>query len=604
MFIIYSGEGGRYASAAVSKRKGKKTYMETIYLGKVIDREAGIYQSKERGMFTFDPATGIFGEVPEDFVLPRKEPLKEHKRISVDFGDAYFLDQYLWKSGMMEAVDSLGYDNPDTLHAMLQFYTLSYMNNSYAEDWYHASFAQLLYPEADMSMDGIRKLLAAIGTPEKKAAFLTAYIDCVLRHLDSDEILLTDSGEEYFTLLLPPSVPLIHTHEGVLTDEVRIILTAQRNTGLPLFYCLIPKNMPDGPALEHILSRMDSFGTPVDSCFLNPGYVSSENLALFYNEDHSCKIDFMIRVNPLAEVFKEIIFKEAPVMQRDSRNIVKYDGVHPAFVTKKRIMVGSNKDNPAWFYVILDRGAPSFALPGLREGPVKIIHSIEDIYDAIVENELFGIVTSQEYDCQEIITAFLQRQEKDPFGEFVRKFDRIWSMRTNISEIFEGHLLLSFAAACLERMIEIQKKAAHIDDCSVLGLMHSQNGTIYQNRIRIDEAQERVEKMYELFGISCPSSIPIADGRLCYKHPDPSAFSPRKGKEARKAAKKKEETADSGTDKTHHETDSPGNLPGTNTGQESKKDDPGVSPRRGRGRPRGSRNRKTAETKEAGQDGK
>jgi hypothetical protein len=51
MFIVYSGEGDQYASAAMSKRHGANTSMEYIYLGKVIDREAGIYKSRERGVF-------------------------------------------------------------------------------------------------------------------------------------------------------------------------------------------------------------------------------------------------------------------------------------------------------------------------------------------------------------------------------------------------------------------------------------------------------------------------------------------------------------------------------------------------------------------------
>ena len=133
MFIVYSGTGDQYASAAMSKRHGASTSMEYTYLGKVIDREAGIYKSRERGVFTFDVNTGMFGEVPENFVFPS---VQKRKRVSVDFGDSFFLNQFLWQSGMMDVVDQIGYGNPDTLHAMLLFYTLSGLANVDAIHWY------------------------------------------------------------------------------------------------------------------------------------------------------------------------------------------------------------------------------------------------------------------------------------------------------------------------------------------------------------------------------------------------------------------------------------------------------------------------------------
>ncbi len=70
MYIIYSGNAEQYASAAVSKRTGSETSIEYLYLGRVLDREKGIYKSKHRGVFQFYPATGEFSTVPEDYVPP------------------------------------------------------------------------------------------------------------------------------------------------------------------------------------------------------------------------------------------------------------------------------------------------------------------------------------------------------------------------------------------------------------------------------------------------------------------------------------------------------------------------------------------------------
>ncbi len=50
----------------------------------------------------------------------------------------------------MDAVDRIGYGNPDTLHAMLLFYILSGLANVDAIHWYEGNIVQLLYPRAKL----------------------------------------------------------------------------------------------------------------------------------------------------------------------------------------------------------------------------------------------------------------------------------------------------------------------------------------------------------------------------------------------------------------------------------------------------------------------
>ena len=98
--IVYSGPRNRYASAVVSKRNGKNTSISYTYLGKVIDNEAGIYQSKERGLYMFDPATGKYGSVPDSYVPPEEKKSNRHVRISVDYADVCFYGVFsLWACG-------------------------------------------------------------------------------------------------------------------------------------------------------------------------------------------------------------------------------------------------------------------------------------------------------------------------------------------------------------------------------------------------------------------------------------------------------------------------------------------------------------------------
>ena len=87
-------------------------------LGRVLDKERGIYQSKERGIFTFDLKTNTYGKPPQSYVSNvRRKNARE--RLIVDYGDVFLFDALLDKYGLRQALQSLGYRNPDSLGALL-----------------------------------------------------------------------------------------------------------------------------------------------------------------------------------------------------------------------------------------------------------------------------------------------------------------------------------------------------------------------------------------------------------------------------------------------------------------------------------------------------
>ncbi len=56
MFISYSQKKGfLYASITTSRRDGAVVTKEYVNLGRVLDKERGIYQNRQKGVFTYDP---------------------------------------------------------------------------------------------------------------------------------------------------------------------------------------------------------------------------------------------------------------------------------------------------------------------------------------------------------------------------------------------------------------------------------------------------------------------------------------------------------------------------------------------------------------------
>ena len=104
--------GNEYAKVPGTSYRdnGKVRKKGVIYLGRVIDKEHHIFCNRERGIFSYDPDTGVFGKADETYISDLKSDGRKKQKILLDFGDSFFLDAL---------IKSLGYDTvtlvPDTI---------------------------------------------------------------------------------------------------------------------------------------------------------------------------------------------------------------------------------------------------------------------------------------------------------------------------------------------------------------------------------------------------------------------------------------------------------------------------------------------------------
>ena len=586
MYIFYSGPNSQYASAGVSKRNGSETSVDTIYLGRVLDKEAGIYKSRERGVFTFDPDTGQFGNVAEDYVPPEiADHRVKHKRISVDFGDAFFMDTYLNASGMMEVIDAIEYGNRDTLHAMVLFYMLSALANCDAIHWYEGNIACLLYPNANLTSQRLSDFLSSIGATEKQVAFQRAYIKFVMEHYNQDKNILIDSSG------LPNSIhfPLTekNVHNGKVSNEIRLIFVVQKSTGLPLYYRAVPGNIVDVSTLSRIFLHLDSMGIDISSCIMDAGYNSGDNLDLFYDANHKCKIGFITRIGSGDKTFKDLINKGLANIET-KENFVKYEDRY-LFIIKRPVMVGSKKDNPAWMYLGLDCSRMSDEQHKLLKRAKRDSLTTDEVFTAMQNEGVFGILSGEDYTCEEILPAYYQRQAAEQIFDFAKNYTKLLPLRTSTDATFNGHLLLSYIATCVVKMIQLRLKETNLFFGSRLACLRNQKCTIYENRIVTDEPQREANDTYKAFDMNCPDAIPIKDGRILY-HPLQVGTIPKERKK-----RKKSNTENNADNKPKRKGRPKGSQNRKTLEREATLSAQSPSKKRGRGRPKGSKNKKTLE---------
>ena len=171
---------GNYTYAKIPgesyRENGRVKKRNAIYFGRVIDKENNVFFSKERGLFTYDIASGTYGEADPSYQGNLKDDHRKKSSLILDFGDSYFVDSLIRAMHYDEVLDSTDYPNRDTLWAMIQYYVLSNMANVHANTWYEGNFAKILYPEADIHSQRISRLLDGLGDEAARRSYFDAHI--------------------------------------------------------------------------------------------------------------------------------------------------------------------------------------------------------------------------------------------------------------------------------------------------------------------------------------------------------------------------------------------------------------------------------------------
>ena len=127
--------GIEYASVYTPRREGGKKVNDSLYLGRVLDKERGIYQSRNRGIFAYDLSTG-YGEVSESDLKGISPDTAKKEKLILDFGDAYFLFKVLQNSKIYEVLTELIPQQNDTLLSIICYRLFVGKASCCAEDWW------------------------------------------------------------------------------------------------------------------------------------------------------------------------------------------------------------------------------------------------------------------------------------------------------------------------------------------------------------------------------------------------------------------------------------------------------------------------------------
>ena len=513
MYINYNVVNGiEYGTVTRSVRNGSKVSKnDQVYLGRVIDKEKGVFKSRERGLFVYDVEANTFNPVPADFEEPKKQRKTKYPArptLIVSFGDVFLLDSFLNKSGLMKAVDAIKYRNSDTLHALLSYYILTSYANCHAEDWWELTYAKYLYPKAQLASQRISDALADIGSEDAKRNFFKEYFQFLeknnatneeISHGIDDGILIDSSG-------LPNSIrfPLtaVNNHNGLISEELRLIYVVQQHTGMPLFFRYVAGNVIDVSTITRTIAELKANGVNTRFAILDAGYYTGKNADALLDAGVSfmarMKSNFKVYQNAIKEHLSGLVSKENAVLYN---NRLVYIKCIPC-------KIGEKENRSAYAYLCKDMTMHNEGQKHAIERAGDENLTGADIFDDLQKQGVFVLITTRKVATDKLLPLYYMRDQVEKIFEICKQGGKILPINVENEDTLRGHLMMTFIAAATLKMMSDKLSSTSLTTESMFMNLHEQHAIVYDNEFITTEPVKKMNDAYKAFKVQCPATIP------------------------------------------------------------------------------------------------
>jgi transposase len=498
-----ANDGKQYATFCPSDRRhGGKD----IYLGIVIDAKEGIFYNRNSGYFRFTIEGGRVplnsNEVQYAELTQKYDCMITRKPLILEFGDAWFLDHVMDKSGLKELFKNVLFKESDTLLSLIAFKLLDSNANSYAERWFTGSYAQYLYPKANLQSPRISEFMERLGKEETKRAFFDSYIPYLKGIPDVSENVLIDStglpNDTHF------GYSEISNHNGVISKETRLIYVVERKSGLPVYFRYVAGNIVDVTTLRATINHLKAQSMDVNHGILDAGYCSEKNIHDLYDS----KIPFLIRMpnNALAKN----LFKDHGVDVYGAKYALEY-GDRLLFMKRVSVKLYSYD---CYAYIAIDFKRMTDEQEHYYRKAVKKRKKKEKDPEMEMSKDKFGyfvLISSEKLEISEVMPLYYMRQTIEQTFDFAKNDVALMPVRSHNDETFRGHLLLSFMATItlitVKRVLKTRKKLAIIPAVQALRSMRYIKCDVFPHSLVTSEPSKYANLIINELKLNIPGSL-------------------------------------------------------------------------------------------------
>ena len=497
---ITKSSGHEYASLAESTRDGANVIQGYLgNLGRVIDKEAGIFRSKERGLFCYTTENG-YCDLPAAY--SESPNTDKAERLILDFGDSYFLHEYLDKQLFRDAFYQILPEQTDTLLSLIFFRILTDKKAYYyAETWWQGNYASLLFPKAKLQSQRLSEFLVAIGSEEVQREFFREYFRLLYGNRNAAGILIDSTGLPNASKM---EITQISNHNGNISLEIRLIYVIDRKTGMPIYFRYCSGNIIDVTTLCATLAELRQYDIEIDYAIVDAGYCKEENIKELY-ENH---VSFITRLASNRTIYKNVAQEHLPDLM-SSANAIRY-GNRLLYLKKVPVELYGYA---GFAYIGIDVDNRNQKTKRTAFAAMDDKLTSEDTDKLMSNLGVFMIISSEDIHREEILPLYYTRQQIEQVFDLGQNNADLLPLRIHNEDTFRGHVMLTFlATALLQKLqrdiIAKRKKKDKVNPEGAFMALKNQKCKVYMDEIVPQEAVKNINDIYKLFQIKCPTTIP------------------------------------------------------------------------------------------------
>lgn len=492
-FIHYDIKNGvEYASVYTPQRRNGKKVNDPEYLGRVVDKAKGIFRSRARGEFTFTLENG-YG----DAVVTTKTAMNE--RLILDFGDAHILFEAMKKCGFYTVFCDLLPEKKDTLMSLLAYKLLGQGANSHAEDWWEGSYTRILHPTARLRSQRISEFLKKLGDERIHRNFFADYLANVCKTKRAG-VLIDSTG-------LPNDIhfPLtaISTHNGVTSNETRLLMVVDRKTKMPLYFRYNAGNIVDVTTLRATIAEMEALGVDADYAIVDAGYCSEDNIHSLYGDNGERPVPFLTRIGSNLKLYKRLVADHADDLHDARHMILQRDRL----LSVKRVETDLWGHN-GYAYVCLDHARREEEIHKYVRGTIGADDvSFDDMNAAMKSKGMFVLISSEAIDTKDLMPLYYTRQVVEQIFDTSKNDTDLLPLRVHSEEAFRGHLLLNFMTTVVHLSINEMLKETKFNAFAAFTILRNQKCKVYNDHLLPKETTKKMNEIYKCLKFKPPLKL-------------------------------------------------------------------------------------------------
>ena len=487
-FIHYDKKNGvAYASVYTPQKVNGKKTNNPEYLGRVINKEKGIYQSRARGVFFYNIEDGY---ADGNFLLPGVE-----EKLILDFGDIHALYEILKKTGYLKVFKAILPVESDSLLSLIGYKVLGSTANCYAFDWWEGSYARILFPNANIKSQRLSEFLSKLGDEGVQRHFFKQYLTHLKIGNSPRGILIDSTG-------LPNDIhfPLaaLNTHGGETNREARLILVIDRSINMPLYFRYNAGNIVDVTTLKATIDELAMQGVNTEFAIVDAGYYSEKNVKSLYGDD----IAFLTRLIPNRKLYKNLVAEHI-----DDLLQAKYMLIHNGRLLYIKQVSIDLFGYAGYAYIAVDYERRNSEISEYVKKAIEEGETHEEIDAKMRTKGVFILISSENAATNEILPLYYTRQAVEQIFDINKNNIDLLPLRTHSEETFRGHLMLAFMSSVAYLLVSKYLKESIFNPIGAFTILRNLKCKVYDQKILVKEPTKKMKDIAEILDFKLPSLI-------------------------------------------------------------------------------------------------